>query len=70
MNQIFRGINIEIGEGNPGAIGLYADGAQGMAVNDVQVDMSRGGGFAGFAGGNGAGGSHVNIAAIGGRYGE
>ena len=69
MNQIFRGINIEIGDGNPGAIGLYAQGAQGMAVNDVQVDMTSGGGFAGFAGGNGAGGSHVNIAAMGGRYG-
>ena len=71
MNQAFRGIDIEVGEGNAGAIGLYACGAQGLSVNDVAVDMRRGeGGFAGFAGGNGAGGSHVNIAATGGRYGN
>jgi hypothetical protein len=60
MNQAFRGINIEISPGNPGAIGLSACGAQGLAIQDVSVDMSHGG-FAAFAGGNGAGGSHVNI---------
>lgn len=113
MNQAFRGINIEVGPGNPGAIGLFAQGAQvtnypcppyfaaacrlviarlrpappcrdsqrcavaagcaasqGMSVQDVSVNMSSpSGGFAGFAGGNGAGGSHVNIAVTGGRYG-
>jgi hypothetical protein len=68
MNQGFRGIDIEIGEGNAAAIGIYASGAQGMSVDDVHVDMTRGG-FAGFGGGNGAGGSHVNIAATGGCYG-
>ena len=68
MNQAFRSIDIEVGAGNPGAIGIYAQGAQGMSVDDVHVDMTRGG-FAGFAGGNGAGGSHVNIRATGGRFG-
>jgi hypothetical protein len=28
MNQIFRGIDIEIGAGNPGAVALFAHGAQ------------------------------------------
>ena len=68
MNQVFRGIDIEIGAGNEGAIGLSACGAQGLSIHDVSVDM-RQGGFAAFAGGNGAGGSHVNIAARGGQYG-
>eukprot|EP00035_Acanthoeca_spectabilis_P000766 m.75462 g.75462 ORF g.75462 m.75462 type:complete len:780 (+) comp10418_c0_seq1:29-2368(+) len=68
MNQVFRGINIEVGEGNPGAVGLYFHGAQGGATQDVAVDLTRSG-FAGFGGGGGAGASHVNVAVTGGRYG-
>ena len=92
MIRAFRGVDIEVGEGNGGAVGIYAAGAQGMSVDDVHVDMSRSG-FAGkltvdcshssshtniygniamnpgFGGGNGAGGSHVNIGATGGAYG-
>ena len=62
-----RGINIEVGEGNPGAIALFQHGAQGSGVQDVTVFMVDA--LAGFGGGGGAGASHVNVAAIGGQYG-
>eukprot|EP00039_Didymoeca_costata_P027201 m.17740 g.17740 ORF g.17740 m.17740 type:complete len:808 (-) comp6096_c0_seq2:45-2468(-) len=68
MNNVFRGINIEIEEGNSGAIALYFHGAQGGATQDVSIDLTKSG-FAGFAGGGGAGASHLNVEVIGGMYG-
>ena len=67
MNQIVRSIDFEVGEGNPGAVALYAHGAQGTTVQDVTVRMIDG--LAGFGGGGGAGASHLNIAAYGGQFG-
>jgi hypothetical protein len=67
MNQIFRSIDIEIGEGNPGAVGVFLHGAQGSTVQDVTVRMVDA--LAGFGGGGGAGASHINIAAVGGKFG-
>eukprot|EP00038_Savillea_parva_P004098 m.134068 g.134068 ORF g.134068 m.134068 type:complete len:869 (-) comp11373_c0_seq7:124-2730(-) len=68
MNQVFRGINIEVGAGNSGAVGLYFHGAQGGATQDVTVNLTQSG-YAGFGGGGGAGASHVNVVVVGGRYG-
>ena len=67
MNQVIRGIDFEISPGNPGAVGLYFHGAQGGATQDITVRSS--GGFAGFAGGGGAGASHVNVRVEGGQFG-
>ena len=67
MNQLLRSVNVEIGDGNPGAVGVFLHGAQGSSVQDVSVYM--GDALAGFGGGGGAGASHLNIAAFGGQYG-
>jgi hypothetical protein len=67
MNQIIRGIDLEIEDGNGGAVALYFHGAQGGAAQDITVRMASG--FAGFGGGGGAGTSHVNVQVIGGQYG-
>jgi len=67
MNQVIRGVDFELGAGNRGAIALFMHAAQGGAVQDVTVRMADA--FAAFGGGGGAGASHVNVAAHGGRYG-
>lgn len=67
MNQLLRSVNFEIGDGNPGAVGVFLHGAQGSSVQDVSVYMRDA--LAGFGGGGGAGASHLNIAAFGGQYG-
>lgn len=67
MNQVIRGIDFEVQEGNSGAIALYFHGAQGGTTQDVTVTMKSG--FAGFGGGGGAGASHVNVKVVGGSYG-
>lgn len=66
-NQIFQGIDIQIGEGNPGAIGIRARGAQMMVVQDVTVYLN--GGLVGISGGAGSGGSHYGVTVVGGKYG-
>ena len=68
MNQVVRGIDLEVQPGNPGAIALYFHGAQGCTVQDVSVRLAADS-FACFAGGNGAGGTQLNIACSGGRFG-
>ena len=67
MNQILRGIDFELQEGNPGAIAVFQHGAQGSGVQDCTVRMVDA--LAGFGGGGGAGASHLNIAAYGGQFG-
>jgi len=66
-NQNFVSIDIMIGEGNPGAIGIYLRAAQGSGVFDSMIDARHG--FAGLEGGAGSGGSHFGITVIGGRVG-
>jgi len=67
MNQMFIGIDIVIGEGNPGAVGIRHRGAQGSGVEDCVIDARHG--FSGLEGGCGSGGSHANVTVIGGRIG-
>ena len=63
MNQMVKGVDVEIGTGNPGAVGVFLHGAQGSSVQDVTVRMVDA--LAGFGGGGGAGASHLNVAAFG-----
>jgi hypothetical protein len=67
-NQIFQGVNIRIGAGNTGAIGIRARGAQMMVVQDVAIDLGMDG-LVGLSGGSGSGGSHYGVTVIGGKYG-
>lgn len=62
-----RGLDIDIKEGNPQAIGVYARAAQGTSVESVRifaVDAA-----VGLQGGAGSGGSHIDIQVHGGVVG-
>ncbi len=67
MNQMFVGIDIAIGEGNPGAVGLRCRGAQGTSVQDCTIDATHG--YGGLDGGAGSGGGHFNVTVLGGQIG-
>ena len=67
FNQMFVGIDIVIGPGNPGAVGIRHRGAQGSGVQDCTIDATHG--LTGLEGGCGSGGSHVNVTVVGGRIG-
>jgi hypothetical protein len=67
MRQMFIGIDIEIGRGNRGAIGIHHDAAQGSGIEDVTVHAGEG--FAGIVGLQAGGGGTHNITVIGGRFG-
>ena len=67
FNMVFRGIDIDVGRGNAGAVGLCMTGAQGASIENVKVDAT--GGFAGFYYMPGAGAGTANIEVIGGDYG-
>ena len=67
FEQMFVNIDIEIGSGNGGAIGIHHQAAQGSGVQDCTVDATHG--FAGLKGGAGSGGGHANVTVIGGQYG-
>ncbi|HJN14827.1 MAG TPA: glycosyl hydrolase family 28-related protein, partial [Armatimonadota bacterium] len=67
FNQMWVGIDIAIGEGNPGAVGIRHRGAQGSGVQDCVIDATHG--FSGIEGACGSGGSHANATVIGGRIG-
>lgn len=66
-NQIFQGIDIRITQGNAGAVGIRARGAQMMVVQDVTI--FAGNGLVGLSGGSGSGGSHYGVTVVGGKYG-
>ena len=69
MNNVFMGFDIDLtAGGNPGAVGVSHPGAQGATVQDVTVRAASDT-YACFAGLNGAGGLHANIACYGARYG-
>lgn len=65
--QTFRGIDFEISEGNPGAVGLRMTGAQHSEICDTKVVMKSG--FAGIYNMPGVNGVVANIEVVGGRYG-
>ena len=67
FNQMLVGIDIAIGEGNPGAVGIRHRCAQGSGVQDCTIDATHG--LTGIEGGAGSGGSHANVTVIGGRIG-
>jgi len=67
MNQMFIGIDIEIGEGNSGAVAIRHRAAQGSGIQDCTIYAN--GGYCGLEGGAGSGGSHANVTVIGGRIG-
>ncbi len=67
INQMFVNIDIEIGKGNAGAIGIRHRAAQGSSIQNVHIDASYG--FKGLEGGAGSGGSHHNIFVRGGSIG-
>ncbi len=67
MNQMLVGIDVVIGPGNPGAVGVRHRAAQGSAVQDCTIDARYG--YCGLEGGAGSGGSHANVTVIGGRIG-
>lgn len=67
FNQLMISFDVELGDGNPGAIGVDHQGAQGTATEDVHVNAS--GAFAGFRGTSGSGGGVSHISVRGGRYG-
>ena len=67
FNQMIISLDVDLGEGNPGAIGVDHQGAQGSVAEDVHVRAH--GAFAGFRGVCGSGGSFSHISVRGGRYG-
>lgn len=67
MNQMLVGIDVTIGIGNPGAVGIRHRAAQGSGVQDCTIDATHG--YCGLEGGAGSGGSHANVTVIGGRIG-
>lgn len=67
MSQLFIGINITIGKGNGGAVGIRHRCAEGSGIQDCTVNT--GDGLTGIEGGAGSGGMHANITVLGGKYG-
>ena len=67
INQVLQGVDIEIGAGNVGAIGVMHLGAQGSSIEDVTV--WAGDAAVGISGGAGGGGAHANVRVVGGRFG-
>ncbi len=60
--------DIKIRSGNNNAVGVYIDASENNFMNDIHVDLTEGG-YAGFSGMLGSGGSQVNLSVKGGSYG-
>ncbi|MBM4017046.1 MAG: hypothetical protein FJ288_01755 [Planctomycetes bacterium] len=67
MNQMLVNLDIVIGEGNPGAVGLRHQAAEGSAAQDCTIDATHG--LTGLQGGIGSGGGSAGVTIIGGRVG-
>ncbi len=67
FDQLFRGIDIDLGNDNPGSVGLAFAGAQGSSIEDVKITAT--GGLAGFWNLPGRAMGAANIEVEGGRYG-
>jgi hypothetical protein len=67
FNNMIVSLDVDLGGGNAGAIGVDHQGAQGSVTEDCHVDAE--GAFAGFRGVSGSGGSASHISVTGGRYG-
>jgi Pectate lyase superfamily protein len=66
-NQMIISLDVDLGKGNTGAMGVDHQGAQGTLTEDVHVNAE--GAFAGFRGTSGSGGSVSHISVKGGQYG-
>lgn len=67
FNNLFHSLDIVIGAGNAGAVGVGLRGAQGTSLEDVAI--FAGDGAIGIMGLAGSGGAHSNVSVIGGRFG-
>lgn len=67
FNQVIRSVDIIIGEGNSGAVGLRHQGAEGTLIEDVMIDATHG--WKGVWGVPGSGGSTHRLTVIGGEIG-
>jgi hypothetical protein len=67
MNQGMNGINVDMGHGNVGGVGIRHRAAQGSSIQSVTIFARDA--FAGLMGGAGSGGSHIAVTVIGGRFG-
>jgi hypothetical protein len=67
MNQMLVNLDIVIGEGNPGAIALRHQAAEGSAIEDCTIDATYG--LAGIQGGIGSGGGSAGVTVLGGHIG-
>lgn len=67
FNQKILHLDVDLGRGNVGAIGVDHRGAEGATVEDVRIDAK--GAFAGVRHAPGSGGAMHGITVIGGRYG-
>jgi len=66
-NQLIIDIDLVLGKGNPGAVGIDHQAAQGSAIEDVTIDAR--GAFAGIHKAPGSGGGIHGLTVVGGRYG-
>lgn len=67
FNQIFRNFVIDLGDNNPGAVGIRFAGAQGSSMENVKIIAT--GAYAGMHRMMGQASGYYNIEVIGGRYG-
>ncbi len=66
-NNVFADIDLVVGPGNPGAVGIRMHGAEGSSIQNVTIDATHG--HTGMLSAAGGGGSHHNLTVIGGRIG-
>lgn len=67
FNQIFRNFVIDLGDNNPGAVGIRFAGAQGSSMENVKIIAN--GAYAGMQRMMGQASGYYNIEIIGGEYG-
>jgi len=67
FNQMIVDVDFELGRGNPGAVAIHHEGAEGSVIEDVSIDAT--GAFAGIQTAPGSGGGIHGVAIQGGRYG-
>jgi hypothetical protein len=68
FNMALQGLDVILGEGNPSAVGVDMNAAQGSTIEDVSVYAAPDA-QAGVAGGNGGGGSFKGVTVHGAKYG-
>lgn len=67
FNQMIVDVDFELGRGNPGAVAILHQGAEGSVIEDVAIDAT--GAFAGVQTAPGSGGGIHGVSIRGGRYG-